>query len=159
MKRDLSYTQFAVAIRSVRPDQSSVANSLHHVSNGNALLRFSWREDDECVIPSFKSFKLFTGEQGLEYLGNQFRVVLGLPEHWTNVQLGFWLINKMILIHRYTAGQISITNISLLFTLPVGVFSLAIHRFMLRKLFAPAAPVLPIRLNIKRSYYRDRCTA
>jgi DNA-directed RNA polymerase I subunit RPA2 len=48
--RGPSYTQYAVQIRCVRPDQSSVTNTLHYLSNGSAMLRFSWRKQ-EYVIP------------------------------------------------------------------------------------------------------------
>ncbi|KAJ7432295.1 hypothetical protein B0H11DRAFT_816876 [Mycena galericulata] len=48
--RGPSYTQYAVQIRCVRPDQTAVTNSLHYLSNGSAMLRFSWRKQ-EYVIP------------------------------------------------------------------------------------------------------------
>lgn len=53
----------------------------------------------ELLLRSFKTYKLFTGEDCLEYLGEKFRVVLGLPADWTNVQMGAWLINKLVLVH------------------------------------------------------------
>jgi DNA-directed RNA polymerase I subunit RPA2 len=136
-KRGPSYTQYGVTIRCVRPDQSSVTNTLHYLSNGSAMLRFSWRKQEylipivlilkalvsasdreifesvimgeygntfltdrvELLLRSFKTYKLFTGEDCLEYLGKKFRVVLGLPADWTNVQMGYWLINKLVLVH------------------------------------------------------------
>jgi DNA-directed RNA polymerase I subunit RPA2 len=49
-KRGPSYTPYAVQIRAVRPDQTSVTNSLHYLSNGSATFRFSWRKQ-EYVIP------------------------------------------------------------------------------------------------------------
>jgi DNA-directed RNA polymerase I subunit RPA2 len=135
--RGPTYTQFAVAIRCVRPDQTSVTNSLHYLSNGSAMLRFSWRKQEytipimlllkalvnapdreifegiimqdhentfltdrvELLLRSFKSYSLYTGEQCLAYLGDKFRVVLGMPEDWDNAYLGFWLVNKVILVH------------------------------------------------------------
>lgn len=48
--RGPSYTPYAVQIRAVRPDQTSVTNSLHYLSNGGATFRFSWRKQ-EYVIP------------------------------------------------------------------------------------------------------------
>ena len=42
---------------------------------------------------------MHTGEQCLEYLGDKFRVVLNLPEDWSNAAQGAWLIQKMILVH------------------------------------------------------------
>jgi DNA-directed RNA polymerase I subunit RPA2 len=135
--RGPSYTQYAVQIRCVRPDQSSVTNALHYLSNGSAMLRFSWRKQEyvipimlvlkalvgasdkeifegimmqdydntfltdrvELLLRSFKIYAIHTGEQCLEYLGDKFRVVLGMPEDWTNEVLGVWLVQKMILVH------------------------------------------------------------
>jgi DNA-directed RNA polymerase I subunit RPA2 len=53
----------------------------------------------ELLLRSFKIHKLFTGDQCLEYLGDNFRVVLGMPEDWTNAALGIWLLQKMVLVH------------------------------------------------------------
>lgn len=50
VNRGPSYTPYAVQIRAVRPDQTSVTNSLHYLSNGSATFRFSWRKQ-EYVIP------------------------------------------------------------------------------------------------------------
>ncbi|KAM6496181.1 DNA-directed RNA polymerase I polypeptide 2, partial [Amanita muscaria] len=136
--RGPSYTQYAVQIRCTRPDQTSVTNSLHYLSNGSAMLRFSWRKNEyvipimlvlkalvgasdkeifegiimqdydntfltdrvELLLRSFKMFELKTGEQCLEYLGDKFRVVLGMmPEDWTNATLGAWLLQKLVLVH------------------------------------------------------------
>lgn len=137
-KRGPSYTQYAVQIRCVRPDQTSITNTLHYLSSGSAMLRFSWRKQEyvipimlvlkalvsasdkeifegvimqdyentfltdrvELLLRSFKkTFTMRTGEQCLEYLGDHFRVVLGMPEDWSNAQLGAWLIQKLILVH------------------------------------------------------------
>jgi DNA-directed RNA polymerase I subunit RPA2 len=135
--RGPSYTQYAVQIRCVRPDQSSITNTLHYLSNGSAMLRFSLRKQEyvipimlilkaligasdreifeyvmmqdyentfltdrvELLLRSFKMYSLYTGDQCLEYLGDKFRVVLGMPEDWTNQALGAWLIQKMVLVH------------------------------------------------------------
>ncbi|KAI0340867.1 beta and beta-prime subunits of DNA dependent RNA-polymerase [Trametopsis cervina] len=135
--RGPSYTPQAVQIRCVRADQTSVTNTLHYLSNGSAMLRFSWRKQEyvipimlilkalvgasdkeifegimmqeyedtfltdrvELLLRSFKMYSLYTGDQCLEYLGDKFRVVLGLPEDWTNRALGIWLIEKMVLVH------------------------------------------------------------
>jgi DNA-directed RNA polymerase beta subunit len=48
--RGPSYTPYAVQIRGVRPDQTSVTNTLHYLANGSAMLRFSWRKQ-EYVVP------------------------------------------------------------------------------------------------------------
>ncbi len=135
--RGPSYTPQAVQIRCVREDQTSVTNTLHYLSNGSAMLRFSWRKQEyvipimlilkalvgasdkeifegvmmqeyddtfltdrvELLLRSFKMYSLYTGDQCLEYLGDKFRVVLGLPEDWTNKALGIWLIEKLVLVH------------------------------------------------------------
>ena len=135
--RGPSYTAHAVQIRCVRPDQTSATNTLHYLSNGSAMLRFSWRKQEyvipimlilkalvgasdkeifegvmmqeyedtfltdrvELLLRSFKSYSLYTGDQCLEYLGDKFRVVLGMPEDWTNKALGVWLIEKLVLVH------------------------------------------------------------
>lgn len=53
----------------------------------------------ELLLRSFKTYKLYTGEDCLEYLGEKFRVVLGLPADWSNAQVGYWLIDKLLLVH------------------------------------------------------------
>lgn len=45
-----SYSHYAVQIRGVRPDQTSVTNTLHYLRNGSAMLRFTWRKQ-EYVVP------------------------------------------------------------------------------------------------------------
>jgi DNA-directed RNA polymerase I subunit RPA2 len=140
-KRGPSYTPYAVQIRCVRPDQTSATNALHYLSNGSAMLRFSWRKQEyvipimlilkalvgasdkeifegvmmqdydntfltdrvELLLRSFKIFAVHTGEQCLEYIGDKFRVVLGMPDDWTNAALGVWLVQKMILVHLESA--------------------------------------------------------
>ncbi|KAH8092458.1 beta and beta-prime subunits of DNA dependent RNA-polymerase [Cristinia sonorae] len=155
--RGPSYTPHAVQIRCVRPDQTSATNTLHYLSNGNAMLRFSWRKQEyvipimlilkalvsasdkeifegvimqdyentfltdrvELLLRSWKMYSLYTGDQCLEYLGDKFRVVLGMPDDWTNKALGAWVIQKMVLVH---------------LTDPREKFRMLL--FMLRKLFA-----------------------
>ncbi|KZT70325.1 beta and beta-prime subunits of DNA dependent RNA-polymerase [Daedalea quercina L-15889] len=137
VNRGPSYTPYAVQLRCVRPDQTSVTNTLHYLSNGSAMLRFSWRKREyvvpimlvlkalvsasdkeifegvmmqdyedtfltdrvELLLRSFKTYTLRTGDQCLEYLGSKFRVVLSMPEDWTNKAVGVWLINKVVLVH------------------------------------------------------------
>ena len=41
----------------------------------------------------------------MEYLGDRFRVVLNLPEDWTNLAVGTWLVNKMVLVHLPTPRE------------------------------------------------------
>jgi len=139
--RGPSYTPYGVQIRCVRPDQTSVTNTLHYLANGSAMLRFSWRKQEyvipimlilkslvdasdkeifegiimqdydntfmtdrvELLLRSFKMYTMHTGTQCLEYLGDKFRIVLGLPEDWTNAAVGMWLIDKLVLVHLESA--------------------------------------------------------
>ena len=141
--RGPSYTPSAVQIRCVRPDQTSITNTLHYLSNGSAMLRFSWRKQEyvvpimlilkaltgssdkevfegimmqdyentfltdrvELLLRSYKMYNLYTGDQCLEYLGDKFRVVLGLPEDWNNKAVGLWLIQKLVLVHIDSARE------------------------------------------------------
>jgi DNA-directed RNA polymerase I subunit RPA2 len=63
--RGPSYTPYAVQIRCVRPDQSSVTNALHYLSNGSTMLRFSWRKQ-EYVIPIMLVLKALVGASDRE---------------------------------------------------------------------------------------------
>ncbi|TBU28757.1 beta and beta-prime subunits of DNA dependent RNA-polymerase [Dichomitus squalens] len=157
VNRGPSYTPYAVQIRCVRPDQTGVTNTLHYLSNGSAMLRFSWRKQEyvipimlilkalvsasdkeifegvmmqdyedtflsdrvELLLRSFKMYSLYTGDQCLQYLGDKFRVVVNMPEDWTNQAIGVWLINKVVLVHLQN---------------PRDKFRMLL--FMLRKLFA-----------------------
>lgn len=53
----------------------------------------------ELLLRSQKAWKLHTGNQCLAYLGEKFRVVLGCPEDWTDLQVGGFLLGKVILVH------------------------------------------------------------
>lgn len=53
----------------------------------------------ELLLRSFKGFTVQTGDQCLEYLGDKFRVVMGLPEDWTNAAIGVWIVQKLVLVH------------------------------------------------------------
>ena len=57
----------------------------------------------ELLLRSFKMYSLYSGDQCLEYLGSKFRVVLGMPEDWTNKTLGIWLLQKLVLVHLESA--------------------------------------------------------
>lgn len=57
----------------------------------------------ELLLRSWKSYTMHTGSQCLEYLGDKFRVVLNLPEDWTNAAVGIWLIDKLVLVHLKSA--------------------------------------------------------
>jgi DNA-directed RNA polymerase I subunit RPA2 len=63
--RGPSYTPYAVQIRCVRPDQSSITNTLHYLSNGSTMLRFSWRKQ-EYVIPIMLVLKALVGASDRE---------------------------------------------------------------------------------------------
>jgi DNA-directed RNA polymerase I subunit RPA2 len=53
----------------------------------------------ELLLRSYKIYSLHSSDQCLDYLGDKFRVVLGLPEDWTNSAVGTWLVRKLILVH------------------------------------------------------------
>jgi DNA-directed RNA polymerase I subunit RPA2 len=171
--RGPSYTQYAVQIRCVRPDQTSATNALHYLSNGIAMLRFTWRKQEyvipimlilkalvfasdreifegimmqdyddtflsdrvELLLRSFKVFTPRTGDQCLEYLGDKFRVVLGMPEDWTSATLGAWLIQKMILVHLESPREKFRMLLSVYFFSSTPLVLMVTSRFMLRKLY------------------------
>jgi len=152
-----AYSPFGVAIRSVRPDQTSQTNTLHYLTSGGATLRFSWRKAEymvpvvmiiralvgasdkevfmgvmqndykntfltdrvELLLRSFKTYGLQTQAQCLDFLGDKFRIVLQVPEDWTNREVGQFLLDRIVLVHLKTAED----KLRLLF-------------FMLRKLYA-----------------------
>ncbi|KAK4705804.1 DNA-directed RNA polymerase I subunit RPA2, partial [Phenoliferia sp. Uapishka_3] len=58
--RGAAYTPYGVAIRSVRPDQTSQTNTLHYLSNGGSTLRFSWRKA-EYMVPVVMIMKALVG--------------------------------------------------------------------------------------------------
>lgn len=47
--RGSTYTQYGVQIRSARPDQTTLTNVLHYLTDGNVMLRFSWRKTEYLV--------------------------------------------------------------------------------------------------------------
>jgi len=53
----------------------------------------------ELLLRSFKTYEMNTGEQCLDFLGDKFRVILNLPDDWSNAAQGIWLIQKMVLVH------------------------------------------------------------
>jgi len=53
----------------------------------------------ELLLRGFKSYKLFSGKQCREFLGDRFRVVLGCPADWTNEQVGKFLLRRIVLVH------------------------------------------------------------
>lgn len=53
----------------------------------------------ELLLRGFKNYGLKTGKQCLEYLGSKFKVVLGVPEDWTDEVVGGWLLERVVLVH------------------------------------------------------------
>lgn len=53
----------------------------------------------ELLLRGQKSWGLHTGAQCLDYLGEKFRVVLNVPDDWSNVQVGGYLLRKVVLVH------------------------------------------------------------
>lgn len=90
----------------------------------------------ELLLRSFKTYKLYTGEQCLDFLGSKFRVVLGMPEDWDNAGLGYWIIKKLVLVHLNEPRDKfrMIMYVSRMTEKRVRLTLLC--RFMLRKLFS-----------------------
>lgn len=59
----------------------------------------------ELLIRSFKSYKLRTGLECVEFLGQKFRVVLDLPEDWTDQRIGAELLDRLVLVHLETPRE------------------------------------------------------
>jgi DNA-directed RNA polymerase I subunit RPA2 len=53
----------------------------------------------EMLLRGFKSYNLWTGDQCLEFLGSKFRIAMGLPEDYSDMQVGAELISRIVLIH------------------------------------------------------------
>ncbi|KAL7410627.1 DNA-directed RNA polymerase i polypeptide 2 [Mrakia frigida] len=53
----------------------------------------------ELLLRGFKNYGLRTGKQCLEYLGSKFKVVLGVPEDWSDEVVGGWLLERVVLVH------------------------------------------------------------
>lgn len=64
-KRGPGYTPFGTQIRCVRPDQTSVTNTMHYLSTGGATLRFAWRKN-EYMIPLMLVLKALVDASDLE---------------------------------------------------------------------------------------------
>lgn len=47
--RGSTYTQYGIQIRCARPDQTTLTNVLHYLTDGNVMLRFSWRKTEYLV--------------------------------------------------------------------------------------------------------------
>ncbi|EIE90484.1 hypothetical protein RO3G_15195 [Rhizopus delemar RA 99-880] len=53
----------------------------------------------ELLLRSFKIYNLFTRDQCLNYIGEKFRVTMGLDEDLTNKEIGEALVKKLIFVH------------------------------------------------------------
>jgi DNA-directed RNA polymerase I subunit RPA2 len=53
----------------------------------------------ELLLRSAKVWGLHTGNAALEYLGDKFRIVLGCPEDWSNLAVGTYLMDKVVMVH------------------------------------------------------------
>jgi DNA-directed RNA polymerase I subunit RPA2 len=93
----------------------------------------------ELLLRSFKTYKLLTGEQCLDFLGDKFRVVLGQPEDRPNMELGAWLIKKLVLVHLPDARDkfrlLMCVEFFQAYSLFLLMYSLSAS-FMLRKLYS-----------------------
>ncbi|KAL7421444.1 hypothetical protein Q5752_004330 [Cryptotrichosporon argae] len=53
----------------------------------------------EMLLRGQKAWGLNTGIQCLDYLGDKFRVVMNCPDDYSNVQVGTYLLQKVVLVH------------------------------------------------------------
>ena len=53
----------------------------------------------ELLLRGFKGYSLFTGKQCIEFLGDKFRIVLGCPEDWSLLEVGKFLLDRIIMVH------------------------------------------------------------
>ena len=53
----------------------------------------------ELLLRSFKIYSLYTRDACLSYLGEKFRIIMGLDEDMTDKQVGEAVLNKIILVH------------------------------------------------------------
>jgi DNA-directed RNA polymerase I subunit RPA2 len=53
----------------------------------------------ELLLRSFKIYNLFTRDQCLNYIGEKFRVTMGLDDDLTNKEIGEALVKKLIFVH------------------------------------------------------------
>ncbi|XP_002742157.1 DNA-directed RNA polymerase I subunit RPA2-like [Saccoglossus kowalevskii] len=131
------YTEYGVSMRCVKPDQTAVNIILHYLTNGTAMLCFSYSKEqffvpvvlilkalvdttdqfiyDElmrgkdkntyykgCVTYMLRQIQtqgLTSQRKILEYLGEMFRVKLGLADWYTDRQNGEFLIKQCICVH------------------------------------------------------------
>ncbi|GHJ88216.1 hypothetical protein NliqN6_4618 [Naganishia liquefaciens] len=53
----------------------------------------------ELLLRSAKVWGLHSGTDCLRYLGEKFRVVLNVPEDWSDIRVGAFLIERVVLVH------------------------------------------------------------
>lgn len=53
----------------------------------------------ELLLRSAKVWGLHNGNAALDFLGSKFRVVLNTPEDWSNIMVGGYLIEKVVMVH------------------------------------------------------------
>ncbi|KAJ1675227.1 hypothetical protein EV182_001684, partial [Spiromyces aspiralis] len=135
--RGPGFTSYATQIRCVREDQTAKTLTLHYLTTGQLMLRFSIRKQEylvpvalllkaltgatdreifesliqnrpddtfivdrvELMLRGVKQYAVYTREQCLSYIGDKFRVVLGVSEDVTNAEAGLTLLNKFVMVH------------------------------------------------------------
>lgn len=74
-KRGPSYTNMGIQIRCVRPDQSTMTNVIHYLTDGNITFRFSWRKR-EYLVPVMMILKALIDTNDREI----FEGIIGLSQ-------------------------------------------------------------------------------
>ncbi|KAH8172068.1 RNA polymerase rpb2, domain 6 domain-containing protein [Sarocladium implicatum] len=80
----------------------------------------------ELLLRTYKSYGLYTRDDTRAYLGNKFRVVLGVPETMSDVEVGTEFLRKIVLVH---LGNANITE-------EQDGHKFRMLLFMIRKLYA-----------------------
>ncbi|CAG8483343.1 4694_t:CDS:10 [Diversispora eburnea] len=53
----------------------------------------------ELMLQEFKSYNIQSREQCLSLLGEKFRIIFSLPSHYSNQQVGEYILKKVLLVH------------------------------------------------------------
>ena len=93
-KRGIGYSPYGCQIRCIRPDQTSVTNTIHYLSSGGATIRFTWRKV-EYMIPLMLVLKgmvdasdkeifegLVQGEHDNTFLTDRVELLLRTQKTW-----------------------------------------------------------------------------
>jgi DNA-directed RNA polymerase I subunit RPA2 len=83
----------------------------------------------ESLLTTYKSYKLYSKTQTRSYLGEKFRVVLGVPDTMSNYEVGTEFLRKIVLVH---LGCVDVKD-----TQNLDKFKMLV--FMCRKLYALAS--------------------